>query len=240
MKTTLVENRWTYGLSLMVLSILWLMTFAVQAAEPTKTASRAQNGTESQTQGVFYYRIEPSFYTGFAPRCQDPERIHIHLGRGNQNRVTIALSDEMIDSYLSDLAKRYNTYETLIKKGTIRLTQNRGFEKFSRIISKENILKLAGEKSRMDSAEYVKISLEIFKKLNPGRVFHIKIDFDRQMRRWSTRLMPLLNKKPSIQESLSLINDMLPTKSMGYRVAMAIKRKTSKCHYPLRGLYRGP
>ncbi len=214
MKMKLVENRRTYGLGLivMVLSILWLMGFAVQAAEPAKMEPRAQNGTESQLQGVFYYRIEPSFYTGFAPRCQDPERIHIHLGRGNQVRVTIALSDEIIDSYLSDLAKRYDTYETLIQKGTIRLTQNKGFEKFSRIISKENILKLVEEKSRMGPEEYGKISLEILEKLNPGRVFHIKIDFDRQMHQWSTRLMPLLNKKPSIQESLSLINDMLPTR----------------------------
>jgi len=238
MKTKLVENRRTYGLGLIVmgLSILWLTAFAVQAAEPEKMESLARKGTEIQTQGVFYYRIEPSFYTGFAPRCQDPERIHIHLGRGNQLRVTIALSDEMIDSYLSDLAKRYGTYETLIKKGIIQLTQNKSFEKFSRIISKENVLKLAGEKSRMDPAEYRKISLEIFKKLNPGRVFHIKIDFDRQMRRWSTRLMPLLNKKPSIQESLSLINDMLPTRIWVTELSWRLKEKLQNA-ITLYGIY---
>ena len=37
----------------------------------------------------------------------------------------------------------------------------------------------------MTPAEYRKITLEILEKLNPGRVFHIKIDFDRQMRHWS-------------------------------------------------------
>ena len=227
MKKKSGENRCPYGLRIivMVLSILMLMPSVVQAAEPTKMELRVQNGTESQPQGVFYYRIEPSFYTGFAPRCQDPERIHIHLGRGNQLRVTIALSDEMIDSYLSDLAKRYRTYETEIEKGIIKLTQNKAFEKFSRIISTENILKLAAEKSRLGPKEYRKVSLEKLEKLNPGRVFHIKIDFDRQIRQWSTRLMPLLNKRPSIQESLVLINDMLPTRVWVTELPWRLKEK---------------
>ncbi|MCG6881963.1 MAG: hypothetical protein LJE96_22810 [Deltaproteobacteria bacterium] len=238
MKKKLGKNRCPYGLRIivMVLSILWLMPFVVQAAEPTKMEPRVQNGTESQPQGVFYYRIEPSFYTGFAPRCQDPERIHIHLGRGNQLRVTIALSDEMIDSYLSDLAKRYRTYETVIEKGIIKLTQNKAFEKFSRIISTENILKLAAEKGRLGQKEYRKISIEKLEKLNPGRVFHIKIDLDRQIRQWSTRLMPLLNKKPSIQESLALINDMLPTRVWVTELPWRLEKKLQNA-ITLYGIY---
>jgi len=225
MKKKLMDIRFSYGLKLItvVFLMLWVMAFAVQAGEPKKTQD--QNDAEGQFQGVFYNRIEPSFYTGFAPRCQDPERIHIHLGRGNQVRVTIALSDKIIDSYISDLAKRYGTYETLIKKGIIRLTQNKGFEKFSRIISNENILKLSDEKGRMDPSEYRKLNLDMLEKLNPGRVFHIKIDFDRQMRQWSTRLMPLLNKEPSIQESLELINDMLPTRVWVTELPWRLKEK---------------
>lgn len=38
--------------------------------------------------GVYYDRREPSFYTGFAPRTPDPRRLHLHVGRGNQLRVT--------------------------------------------------------------------------------------------------------------------------------------------------------
>ena len=38
-------------------------------------------------QGVYFYWYEPSFYTGFAPRTQDPQRLHIRLSRGNQVRA---------------------------------------------------------------------------------------------------------------------------------------------------------
>ena len=159
-----------YGLKLiiMVLPLVLSMAFVVQAAEPLKKQTQGRNDTEVQTQGVFYYRIEPSFYTGFAPRCQDPNRIHIHLGRGNQVRVTLVLSNQIVDSYLPDLAVRYRVYHELIKKSKIKLTQNMGFEKFSRIISEEKILKLADEKNDMALSQYRKISLEILEKLNPG------------------------------------------------------------------------
>ena len=203
-----------YGLKLilMVLPLVLIMAFVVQAAEPVKKQAQGRNDTESQPQGVFYYRIEPSFYTGFAPRCQDPNRIHIHLGRGNQVRVTLVLSNQIVDSYLPDLAVRYRVYHELIKKSKIKLTQNMGFEKFSRIISEEKILKLADEKNDMALSQYRKISLEILEKLNPGKVFHISVDFDRRINEWSTQLAPFLTKKSSIQESLILINNMLPTR----------------------------
>ena len=203
-----------YGLKLiiMVLPLVLSMAFVVQAAEPLKKQTQGRNDTEVQTQGVFYYRIEPSFYTGFAPRCQDPNRIHIHLGRGNQVRVTLVLSNQIVDSYLPDLAVRYRVYHELIKKSKIKLTQNMGFEKFSRIISEEKILELADEKNDMALSQYRKISLEILEKLNPGKVFHISVDFDRRINEWSTQLAPFLTKKSSIQESLILINNMLPTR----------------------------
>jgi hypothetical protein len=212
MKKKLLDIFCLYGfkLNLMILPLVLSMAFVVQAAEPVK--KQANNDTGSQPQGVFYYRIEPSFYTGFAPRGQDPKGIHIHLGRGNQVRVTLVLSNQVIDSYLPDLALRYAVYNELIQTSRIKLTQNLGYEKFSRIITEENIVKLAHEKSDMSPQAYRKISLEILKKLNPGKVFHIDMDFDRQMRRWSSQLAPFLHKEPSIQESLILINNMLPTR----------------------------
>ena len=51
-------------------------------------------------QGVYFHWYEPSFYTGFAPRTQDPQRVHIRLSRGNQVRVTVVLGDEELDDYL--------------------------------------------------------------------------------------------------------------------------------------------
>ena len=212
-------------LNLMILAFVFSMLSIVQAAGPTKNQIHDLNDTENQPQGVFYYRIEPSFYTGFAPRCQDPKGIHIHLGRGNQVRVTLVLSNQVIDSYLPDLALRYGVYNELIQKSNIKLTQNMGFEKFDRIIRDENIVKLAHEKNSMGQQAYRKISLEILEKLNPGRVFHINIDFDRQMRRWSTQLASFLNKKPTIQESLALINDMLPTRIWVSELPWQLKEK---------------
>ena len=200
------------NLTLIVLLFFLSTVFVVQAAEPLKDQAKGKSDPGNSLQGVYYYRIAPSFYTGFAPRCQDPKRIHVHLGRGNQVRVTLVLSDRILDSYLPDLALRYRVYDELIKKGTITLTQNMGFEKFAQTISKDNILKYADAKNDMALSEYRKITLEMLQKLNPGKVFHIQTDFDRRIRDWSTRLVPYLTKKPSIQESLILINNMLPTR----------------------------
>jgi hypothetical protein len=80
--------------------------------------------------GVFYNRYEPAFYTGFAPRTYDPQRIHLHLGRGNQLRVTVVLADDVLHEYAKDLLTRYRTYQALIEDGRLTLTQNQGFEEF--------------------------------------------------------------------------------------------------------------
>src|SRR4029079_10299515 len=82
--------------------------------------------------GVFYDEREPSFYTGFAPRIDDPARLHVHLGRGNQLRVTAVLSDETLREYTRDLATRRSAYRRLIDEGRLELTQNRSFEDFYR------------------------------------------------------------------------------------------------------------
>ena len=73
--------------------------------------------------GVFFVWYAPSFYTGYAPRCQDPGRIHIHLGRGNQLRVTTVLSHDIITHYLEDLIIRADMYQALVDKKIIQLTQ---------------------------------------------------------------------------------------------------------------------
>ena len=53
--------------------------------------------------GLYYDRYEPTFYTGFAPRTADPNRIHLRLGRGNQLRVTVVLSEAALEAYGRDL-----------------------------------------------------------------------------------------------------------------------------------------
>ncbi len=215
----------SFGTLFTVFFAVWAMVLVLPVIGSLKERALAEKPTENPTQGIFYYRIEPSFYTGFAPRCQEPDRIHIHLGRGNQIRVTIVLSERIIDSYIEDLAMRYRTYQELITGSVIKLTQNKGFEKFAQTIKDENILKMAREKGRMAPAAYEKMSLELLKKLNPGRVFHIDIDFDREMRRWASRLRPFIQKAPTIQESLGLINDMLPTRVWVTELTWRLKEK---------------
>src|SRR5512143_1216901 len=63
---------------------------AFAALEATDTT---WDGSEPP-QGVYFHWYEPSFYTGFAPRTQDPPRLHIRLSRGNQVRVTVVLGNE--------------------------------------------------------------------------------------------------------------------------------------------------
>ena len=63
--------------------------------------------------GVYYDRREPSFYTGFAPRTPDPRRLHLHIGRGNQLRVTAVLADDVLTAYARDLWQRWRTYRAL-------------------------------------------------------------------------------------------------------------------------------
>src|SRR5262249_30237429 len=72
--------------------------------------------------GVYFHWYEPSFYAGFAPRTQDPERVHIELARGNQVRVTVVLGDRDLDAYLDDLVQRRSVYQELVDRGVIELT----------------------------------------------------------------------------------------------------------------------
>lgn len=195
---------------LFTLFCLWV--WGLQAVAPAWAHHPDEGAVSPPLPGVYFYRIEPSFYTGFAPRCQDPERIHIHLGRGNQLRVTIVLSDAIINTYLPDLAYRYRVYAQLVEDGVLTLTQNTGFEQFHAAIMKEKILDLAGLKEKMGATAYRQLSLEMLKRLNPKRVFHIHIDFDQRMHQWAPLLNPYLGKKPSMAECLDLINQMLPTR----------------------------
>ena len=110
--------------------------------------------------GVFYERYEPTFYTGFAPRAEDPTRLHLHVGRGNQLRITLVLSDEVLDDYASDLLARYQTYRRLIDDGIVKLTQNTAFEAFEGILRKSNLEERVYAQSNMSRSERRRRNLE--------------------------------------------------------------------------------
>jgi len=220
-----------FGFCSLKLTFIMLSILCFAGIPDVTVAKTSENDLDSKEEmatdppGVFFYRLEPSFYTGFAPRCQDPKRIHIHLGRGNQLRLTIELSDQIIDEYLSDLAIRYRIYDQLIRDSKMSLSQNMGFERFSRIISDEKIQEMLDRRKSMSKEQYRKMSLEMLKKLNPGKVFHIKINFDQRMREWSSLLGPLEGKKLSSTEGLELINEMLPTRMTVTELSIPLKTK---------------
>ena len=80
------------------------------AAVATPPCSLGSDGgavlDEAPRYGVYYDHYEPAFYTGFAPRTLDPQRIHLQVGRGDQLRVTLVLADDVLDEYARDLLDR--------------------------------------------------------------------------------------------------------------------------------------
>src|SRR5689334_15261021 len=78
------------------------------------SALSSERWTNSTPYGVFFNDYDPNFYTGFAPRVQERERIKIHLGRGNQVRLRMVLSDQTIDNYLPDQVARHDLYKEVI------------------------------------------------------------------------------------------------------------------------------
>src|SRR6185295_19112130 len=122
-----------------LLASTWLM---VSQPAPAANAHDSLLLEEQPRFGVYYNRYEPAFYTGFAPRTNDPRRIHVHLGRGNQLRLTVVLADDVLREYADDLLNRYRTYQALIEDGRLMLTQNQGFEEFERALKNAHVEQL--------------------------------------------------------------------------------------------------
>src|SRR5512136_224230 len=94
--------------SLTGLALICVLASTAVAAE--REVERSLVLEEPPQYGIYYDRYEPSFYTGFAPRTLDPRRVHLHLGRGNQLRVTVVLADDVLREYAKDLFDRDRVY----------------------------------------------------------------------------------------------------------------------------------
>lgn len=162
--------------------------------------------------GLYYDRREPSFYTGFAPRTLDPARIHLHVGRGNQLRVTVVLSDEALAEYARDLQQRWRTYRTLVDAGRLVLTQNRGFDDFEARLREVDLDTLvAAERSLRPDALRAR-NLDLLARLNPGRVFRIRMPVDDVVHRWTAELRPEDGRGLDPGRRLELVNALLPNR----------------------------
>lgn len=162
-------------------------------------------GKGSSAIGNFY----PSFYTGFAIRSEYPERIHVRQSRGNQTRVSVILDEKTITDYAFDLEKRYQFYHNMIAAGLIDVTPSGASiiphqDYFSQIIESQdygvlNITQSAKQNQETAQSLYAK-NLQLLKKLNPDRVFNLKINLKSEFLKWKSYLQNLLG---NTQESIA-------------------------------------
>jgi hypothetical protein len=199
-------------------SILFLYLFVcftvigspLSCADQTLPQQDYDRPLDLQTCATFYQQYEPAFYTGFAPRSRDPKRLHIHVGRGNQLRVTLVLSDEVLEAYVRDMRARYTTYRTMVDNGTLQLTQNSAFEEFEETV--KEIEELHGVEPDKTGQDIIIHNLQLMTDLNPGRIFHIKTPVKAVILNWLDFLEPTDFEKIDQKRSLAIINEMLPTR----------------------------
>lgn len=203
------------GVALLCTALSAAPVAAKDFAAPALAGDRAQAGLmveDPPRYGVFYDEPEPSFYTGFAPRTQDPARLHIHLGRGNQLRVTEVLSDDVIREYARDLAERSHTYRRLIDGGRLVLTQNTSFDELERTLADVGIEKLVAEEAGLAPAALRERNLALMERLNRGRIFRQAIPLRKLAARWVDALQPADRSRLDEARRLELTNQLLPTR----------------------------
>jgi len=162
--------------------------------------------------GVYYDRLEPTFYTGFAPRTLDPKSLHLHLGRGNQLRVTVVLADDVLQEYARDLMVRARTYRSLIDSGRLVLTQNDALEKFEDTLDDEDVDEMVDDEAKLSPLEIRKRNLKLLEKLNPRRVFSIRLPVDKLLSGWATHVTAPDRTRMTEARRLELVNLLVPTR----------------------------
>ncbi len=170
------------------LGLLLLATLSSTRAFAALEATDKTWDGSAPPQGIYFHWYEPSFYTGFAPTTQEPDRVHIELSRGNQVRFTLVLSDAELDNYLDDLAARRAIYQELIDAGVIALTTNKEHERFAETLDRAGVRDAVANRASLGAEGYRKKSLGVMTGLNPGRIFHIRIPFDRVLASWHAQL----------------------------------------------------
>ena len=204
-------------------TLVTIVACAVLAVTATATPAAAlsrDRWTNAQPYGFFFNDYGPNFYTGFAPREQSRDRIAIHVARGNQLRLRIALSDEAIDNYVLDQVARHALYQELIEKGIVTLTTNRAWETYDERFKAEGLADLAAKKASASPGEWRELNLRTMQKLMPERVHHIRKDFGKLLDDWRTRLAS--GEPPAtLDAKLEAVNDLFPRRLFVYQLSAA-------------------
>jgi len=207
--------RWTFSTGKLAGTLAAIGLVIGLMPRPGSAADRDGDGRkleEAPHYGLYYDRYEPAFYTGFAPRTLDPRRLQIHVGRGDQMRVTVVLADDVLREYARDLRERQRTYRALVDSGRLVLTQNRGLEQFERTLADAQVERLVSEEATLSSDALRERNLQLLERLNPGRVFRIRMAVDELIRRWVAQIRPDDHSHIDTARQLELLNLMLPTR----------------------------
>ena len=146
----------------------------------------------------FYTHYPASFYTGFAPRVEEPKRVHFRAGRGNQARLTAILDEYTVLTYLYSLQKRDEIYAQAQSKGMLQTKTTNQLDAFRRIVEsptyniKGTIADYEGGK--IDKAQFYQASLDILSALNPDRLFLISIDIKEAFADWKGHIQQFAQK----------------------------------------------
>jgi hypothetical protein len=196
---------------LLILSALFLLTPMAHAGQSFSiddyNASLAKFGIP------FVERYPASFYTGFAPRVEEPQRLHFRAGRGNQVRLTAVLDEYTVLTYLYYLKKRNDVYSEAAGKGLFVTKSTHHLDAYRRIIESPtyNILGTIQdfEEQKITREQFYQASLEILAALNPHRVFPISIDLKGAFRDWKEKVQQYAQNYNDDPADLELLKQFL-------------------------------
>lgn len=175
--------------------------------------------TNAQPYGLFFNDYQANFYAGFVPREQERDRITVHLGRGNQLRLRIVLSDATIDNYILDQVARHDLYKEVIDRGIIQLTTNTVWEAYDKRFAAEGLAEAAKQKATLSAADWHELNLKTLTRLMPERVHHIQKDFGKVLDDFAARLKSA--DLGALEAKLDVVNDVLPHRVFAYELSPA-------------------
>jgi hypothetical protein len=185
---------------------------------PGANALSEERWTDPAPYGIFFNDYDPNFYTGFAPRVQEPDRIKVHLARGNQLRLRMVVPDATLDNYLTDLVAKHDLYKEVIDKEIITLTSNTAWEDFQKRFEAEGLRELAGRKASLSAAEWRDLNVRTIDKLNPERLYRIQKDFGAMVTSWAALLKA--NPEPKdLAAKLDLVNELFQNRIFAYKLS---------------------
>ncbi len=180
----------------------------------------------------------PAFYTGFAPRVADANRIHFHLSRGNQIRLTAPLDEYTVMTYLYNLKARESLVVDAVSKNLILLQQQDQMGMFKSVLNSDlysvNQLISKFDTGSISKEEFYAQSLLTLQKLNPGRVFSMRLDMDAYVARWKNsadafaasaggKVEDYISKNQD--KTVVLVNEIVPGRVNTYAITPELKAK---------------